>query len=56
MVERTSLEVITNTHVATTLASIALENNHPFLDATNSFLGNGRAISTSSKRTHLRIF
>jgi len=36
------------------LANVALENNHLFVDATNSFLGNGRAISTSSKRTHLK--
>jgi predicted glutamine amidotransferase len=36
------------------LASVALENNHPFINASNSFLGNGGVISASSKKTHLR--
>jgi hypothetical protein len=50
----TSLEVITNTQVAGTLANVALENNHPSLDSFNSLLGNGGTISTLSKRTHFK--
>jgi hypothetical protein len=50
----TSLEVITDTQVAGTLANVALENNYPSLDSSNSLLGNGGTISTSSKRTHFK--
>jgi hypothetical protein len=39
IVEGTSLEVTTNTQVATTLARVALENNHPSLDAYSSLWG-----------------
>jgi hypothetical protein len=38
------LEVTTNTQVATTLVGVVLESNHPFLDASSSFLGNGREV------------
>ncbi len=44
IVNRISLEVTTNTQVATTLVGVVLESNHPFLDASSSFLGNGREV------------
>jgi hypothetical protein len=50
----TSLEVITNTQVAATLANVALENNHPSLNSSISLLGDGETISTTSKRTHFK--